>query len=126
MAFGMKNLPTTFQNLMHLVLGDVPKCNVYLDDVVVYSDTWREHLASLAVVFSNLAEASLMLNLAKCEFGKTTVTYLGKQVGNGQVRRVDAKVSVVSLLFAVRSISFKGWLVIIDIFVRISLWWFLL
>ena len=95
MAFGMRNAPATFQRLMQLVLGDVPCCNVYLDDVVVYSDTWADHLASLNVVFRRLVEASLTLNLAKCEFGKATVTYLGKQVGHGQVRPVDAKITAV-------------------------------
>ena len=95
MAFGMRNAPATFQRLMQLVLGDVPCCNVYLDDVVVYSDTWADHLASLNVVFQRLVEASLTLNLAKCEFGKATVTYLGKQVGHGQVRPVDAKITAV-------------------------------
>lgn len=95
MAFGMRNVPATFQRLMHMVLGDIPHCNVYLDDVVVYSYTWEEHLHSLAVVFSRLAEASLTLNFAKCEFGRATVTYLGKQVGHGQVMVLDAKVNVV-------------------------------
>jgi hypothetical protein len=46
MAFGMRNAPGTFQRLMQLVLGDVPHCNVYLDDVVVCSDTWADHLAT--------------------------------------------------------------------------------
>lgn len=46
-------------------------------------------------MFQRLAEASLTLNLSKCEFGKATTTYLGKQVGHGQVRLVDAKVSAV-------------------------------
>ena len=78
MAFGMRNAPATFQRLIQLVLGDVPHCNVYLDDVVVYSDTWEDHIASLRVVFQQLAAASLKLNLTKCEFGKATVTYLGK------------------------------------------------
>lgn len=95
MAFGMRNAPATFQRLMQLVLGDVPNCNVYLDDVVVYSNSWEDHLASLSVVFHRLADASLTLNLAKCEFGKASVTYLGKQVGHGQVRPVDAKVEAV-------------------------------
>ncbi len=40
MAFGMKNAPATFQRLMNIVLGDVPQCNVYLDDIVVYSNDW--------------------------------------------------------------------------------------
>lgn len=65
MAFGMRNAPATFRRLMHLMLGDVPQCNVYLDDVVVYSDTWAEHRSSLAVVLGRLAEPSLTLNLAK-------------------------------------------------------------
>lgn len=38
MAFGMRNASATFQRLMQIVLRDVPHCNVYLDDVVVYSD----------------------------------------------------------------------------------------
>lgn len=37
MAFGVWNEPATLQRLMLLVLGDVPNCNVYLDDVVLYS-----------------------------------------------------------------------------------------
>lgn len=95
MAFGMKNAPATFQRLMQLVLGDVPQCNVYLDDVVLYTDTWADHMSLLRTVFQRLAEASLTLNLAKCEFGKATVTYLGKQVGFGQVRPVEAKVAAI-------------------------------
>lgn len=50
----------------------------------------------LEQVFTRLAQASLTLNLAKCEFGKATVTYLGKQVGQGQVRPVEAKVAAVT------------------------------
>ncbi len=41
--------------------------------------------------FHALAEVSLTLNLAKCEFGQATITYLGKEVGQGQVRPVEAK-----------------------------------
>lgn len=95
MAFGMKNAPATFQRLMHKVLGAVPNCSVYLDDIVVYSSTWESHLSSLKAVFMRLAESSPTLNLAKCEFGKATVTYLGKQVGHEQVRPVEAKVMAV-------------------------------
>lgn len=40
-------------------------------------------------------DASLTLTPAKCEFGRTTVAYLGKQVGHSQVRPTDAKVAAV-------------------------------
>lgn len=84
MQFGLKNAPATFQHLMQQGLGDVPNCSVYLDDMVVFTNDWRRHQTVLKTVFQRLADASLRLDLAKCEFGKATVTYLGKQVGHGQ------------------------------------------
>lgn len=95
MAFGLRNAPATFQRLVNTVLAGVPNCSAYLDDLVVYSSTWSEHLSTLAIVFQRLANASLTLNLAKCDFCKATVTYLGKQVGGGQVRPVEEKVSAI-------------------------------
>lgn len=62
----------------------------------MYTTTWEEHIQILTQVFARLASASLTINLAKCEFGKATVTYLRKQVGQGQVRPVEAKVSAIS------------------------------
>lgn len=46
-------------------------------------------------MFEKLSAASLTLNLAKYEFGQGTVTYLGRQVGGGKVRPVEAKVSAI-------------------------------
>lgn len=46
-------------------------------------------------MFQRLADASLTLNLAKCEFGKAKVTYLGKQVGGGLVRPLEDKVAAI-------------------------------
>lgn len=51
MAFGMRNAPATFQRLVniHVVLAGVPNCNAYLDDLVVNSSKWSEHIALLKV-----------------------------------------------------------------------------
>uniref|UniRef100_A0A3Q3MQZ4 Gypsy retrotransposon integrase-like protein 1 n=1 Tax=Mastacembelus armatus TaxID=205130 RepID=A0A3Q3MQZ4_9TELE len=95
MAFGMCNAPATFQRLMNIVMTGITECSVYLDDVVVYSQTWKEHMDVLREVFRRLAQASLTVNLAKCEFGKATVLYLGREVGQGQVRPVLEKISAV-------------------------------
>ncbi len=67
------------------------------------------------MVFERLESASLTLNLTKCEVGKATVTYLGKKVGHGWVKPVDAKWKP-SLIFLnpTTSVSFDGsleWLV---------------
>lgn len=95
MAFGLRNDPATFQRLVNVVLAGVPKCNAYLDDLVVYSSNWVEHVSLLKTVFSRLEKASLTLNLAKCEFGQATISYLGKQVGRGLVKPVEAKVTAI-------------------------------
>lgn len=51
-----------------------------------------KHIVDL---FSRFEEAGLTVNLAKCEFAKATVTYLGKVVGQGCVRPVRAKVEAI-------------------------------
>lgn len=50
---------------------------MYLDDVVVFSQTWEEHIVHRAL-FDRLVKANLTVNLLKCEFAKATVIYLGK------------------------------------------------
>lgn len=95
MAFGLRKAPAAFQRLVNIVLSGIPNCNAYLDDLVIYSSNWSEHLTVLQTVFERLANAPITINLTKCEFGKATVTYLGKQVGQGQVCPVSAKVSAI-------------------------------
>lgn len=95
MAFGMWNAPATFQRPIQRVLSSVTNCKAYLDDMVVYSDTWGDHVTTLCEVLTRLAKALLTVNLAKCEFGKAVVTYLGKQVGQGEVHPVNAKVEAI-------------------------------
>ncbi len=95
MDFGLRNAGATFQRFMSIVLSNVPNCEAYLDDVVCYSDMWEGHLETLNDVFKCLRNANLTLNLSKCEFGCATVTYLGKEVGNGQVRPLNSKVQAI-------------------------------
>ena len=59
---------------------------VYLDDIVIYSSTWKEHLVHLQQVLERLQDAGLTLNLKNCEFGAAEYTYLGHRIGRGGVR----------------------------------------
>lgn len=95
MSFGLRNAPTTFQRLMNRVISGLRGCAVYLDDVVVYSQTWEEHIVQIRALFDRFVEAKLTVNLLKCEFAKATVVYLGKVVGQGQVRPVRAEVEMI-------------------------------
>lgn len=95
MSFGLRNAPATFQRPMNLVVAGLEGCAVYLDYVVVFSDTWDGHVQRIPALFSRLAEVRLTVSLAKCEFARATVMYLGRVVRQGQVHPVDAKVRAV-------------------------------
>lgn len=89
MAFVMRNAPATFQLLVNKVLEGVVGCEAYLDDLVIYSSTWSQHLTQLGYVFKWLMAANLTLNLSNYEFGLATV------VGHGHVSPVGVKVEAI-------------------------------
>lgn len=84
MAFGLTNAPATFQRLMETCMGDLnlQECLIYLDDVLVFSDTFDEHLKRLQGVFQRIEKHGLKLKPSKCEFFKTQVSYLGHIVSD--------------------------------------------
>jgi len=51
MSFGLRNAPATFQRLMNQVVAGLEGCAVYLDDVVVYSDMWEQHVERIRSLF---------------------------------------------------------------------------
>lgn len=59
MYFCLGNAPATFQCLIDAVLAGIPHCSAYLDDLVIYTTTWTEHVEVLRKVFACLAEASV-------------------------------------------------------------------
>lgn len=98
MPFGLTNAPATFQNLMNVVLQPVMKkgnVRVYMDDLVVSSNTFEQHLEILNEVFSLLLEAGLTINWKKSHFLQAEIEYLGHIVGQGQLKASPGKISAV-------------------------------
>ena len=91
MPFGMKNAPATFKRMVNKLVRDIDGCEGYIDDVVIFSDNWSDHIRQIKRFFQIMREAKLTINLMKSEFGKATVKYLGHIVGQGQVRPVRCK-----------------------------------
>ena len=98
MPFGATNAPATFQMLMHDYLGDLNMrwCIVYLDDIIIYSDTKEEHLKRLEAVFQKLAAAGLKLKPSKCFFFKEEKDYLGHVVSGKGISTNHKKVEAVT------------------------------
>ena len=82
MPFGLTNGPASFTHLINLALDGLTwtYCLVYLDDIIVWSATFDEHLYRLRQVFDRIRKAGLKLKPAKCQFLKKRVTFLGHVV----------------------------------------------
>ena len=93
MPFGVKNAPATFQRMVNKLVRDIDGCEGYIDDVVIFSSSWSDHIRRIKRFFQIMREAKLTINLMKSEFGKATVKCLGHIVGQGQVRPLDCQIS---------------------------------
>ena len=69
---------------------------MYLDDILIFSETLEEHRRLVREVFSVLREHRLYLKLAKCEFETLVVKFLGYIIGNGQICMDLLKVEAVA------------------------------
>ena len=82
----MKNTPACFQTLMQRVLVGVEGfATAYMDDVVIFSSTWEDHIVHINTVLSLIKGAGLMVNPRKCCWGGQAVEFLGHFVGKGNI-----------------------------------------
>ena len=97
MPFGLCNAPATFQRLMERCMGDMNlrDCLIYLDDVIIFSATFEEHLNRLEAVFSRLKEHNLKLKASKCECLQSKVTYLGHIVSEAGIQTDPEKTEAI-------------------------------
>ena len=88
MPYGLTNAPATFQRLMDIVLAGLKwqSCLVYIDDIVIYSPTFEQHLTDLKNVFQALREANLTLKASKCYFCRKEMKYLGHIITQNGIR----------------------------------------
>jgi len=79
MAFGLSGAPGTFQGAMNTTLAPLlRKCVlVFFDDILVYSNSFEEHLTHLKQVLQLLADDQWKVKLSKCNFAKQEISYLG-------------------------------------------------
>ena len=98
MPFGLTNAPATFQRLMESCLGELHLnwCIIYLDDIIVFSQTPEEHVHRLKAVFNKLSTASLKLKPSKCDLFRKEIKYLGHVVSNEGISTDPDKIKSVT------------------------------
>src|SRR6266540_3132701 len=93
-AFWAIQRPVTFQRLMNHILRKYLRdfTLVYLDDIIIYSKTWKGHLNYLRLVFEALRGAGLMVKVKKCEFAKKELKFLGHIISREGIRTDSEKI----------------------------------
>lgn len=95
MPFGLHNAPATWQRLVDSILGPElePHVFVYLDDIVIVTQTFEKHISVLEEVFRRLREAKLTISWGKCQFCRPEMKYLGFLVDRNGLHCDPEKVS---------------------------------
>src|SRR5437588_11482374 len=91
---GLTNMPTSFQVFMNHVLQDhINKiCEVYLDDILIYSKDSKEHNYHIKLILQKLEEYFLKINLDKLEFNQEEVEFLGHIIRKNSIHMDPRKV----------------------------------
>ena len=97
MPFDLTNVLTTFCNLMNDVFYEFvdPLVVVYLNDIIIYSESLEDHLEHLRKVLSKLRELQLYVKKEKCEFAQQEILFLGRKVNKGLMMIDERKVQAI-------------------------------
>ncbi|XP_033761705.1 uncharacterized protein LOC117343459 [Pecten maximus] len=82
MPFGLVNAPATFCRIMRKLLKDMTGIESFIDDILVYTRTWEEHVSVLRALFQRLRGARLTARPTKCAIGYGSLECLGHIVGD--------------------------------------------
>src|SRR6266511_912616 len=105
------NASATFQRLMNYILHDYLNdfVVIYLDDILVCSDTFNEYLLHLRKVFIKLREANLIIKLKKCKFGQRKIKFLGHIIGtDADPKNIDKIINCLISIDITRIRKFMG------------------
>ncbi|CAF4592207.1 unnamed protein product, partial [Rotaria sp. Silwood2] len=85
---GVTNGPPAFQRIVSQILGPTrwQYSLAYLDDVIIYSPTFDQHLIHLDDILNRLNDANFRLNVNKCQIAKTSIDYLGHHIEHSNIR----------------------------------------
>ena len=86
--FGLCNAGASYQRMMDITLSGLPSDRVlaYMDDIVIFSGNFQEHLHNLEQVFQRLQSSGISLKLSKCVFACNKVNFLGFELSKGGIK----------------------------------------
>ncbi|MBW0539703.1 hypothetical protein O181_079418 [Austropuccinia psidii MF-1] len=91
MPFGIKNAPAHFQRMIYTIFQEEILEGwmvVYIDDIVIYSERWEDHIKYIDRVLSKCTPIHLKISLKKCNSGQQELLVLGHEV-SGLIQAID-------------------------------------
>ncbi|XP_041448138.1 uncharacterized protein K02A2.6-like, partial [Drosophila obscura] len=107
MPFGLSNAPQTMSKLMDKVIPPSLRNEIfiYLDDLLVISESFEKHISVLKVLANRLSLAGLTINVEKSKFCLKEVKYLGHVIGYGTIQTDPEKVEAIRNFPVPRSVK---------------------
>lgn len=91
--FGAKNIPQDFQRIMDRVFYDLDYVIPYIDDIIVFSHSYEQHLKHVEEVLKRLNQYNLKVNWNKCQFACESLIILGHEISQEGIRVVQEKLT---------------------------------
>lgn len=97
LPFGLKNAPSIFQRAIDDILREEigKSCHVYIDDIIIFSDSEQKHVDDIDRILKKLHHANMRVSLEKSKFFKTSVEYLGFVVSTDGIKTCPKKIEAI-------------------------------
>lgn len=96
MPFGIKTASAVFTRLMRTLLQGIGNVVHYIDDVLVATNTWEEHVDTLQLFLQKVRESGLTIKPQKCEIAVESIVFLGHRLGGGTIQPVETTVAKIA------------------------------
>jgi hypothetical protein len=100
MDFGMKNAPAQWQRAMNIIFTGLlwTRCVIYIDDLLIFSKTFDEHLENMRLCLTRCREYNLKLRPTKCSFFRHKISFLGHEISGDGIGMEASKVKAITSL----------------------------
>ena len=95
MPFGLVNSGATFCRLMRIILSNLPNVDSFVEDMWIFTETWKDHITSLRQVLDRLRSAKLTTKPSKCMIGYDSIECLGHNIVGQTVRPQEDKIQAI-------------------------------
>ncbi len=95
LPFGLRNAPAFFSHTMQSIFGHLDFVEIYIDDLIIFSETVEKHLEHIKQIFDIVEKYNIKLNPEKCQWGRDTIKILGHIISSNEIKMLPDKITVI-------------------------------